>query len=306
MADSFYYGLDLSWDITQISRFNGKTGQPESVCFSGEQQELLMPAVLCRQTEGGWVSGQEAIRLAAKGEGVLVSGLLGRLLAGKEELIAGETWSANALMEQYLRKLLEICRQCYKTSELTKLAVTLPAKAEELRSLIGDIFVRIGVPEEKLKFLSRTECFMYYCINMPKELWQNDVALFDCDEEHFLYERLSCSKRKEPLTLFARSEDFSEEYRVHTAKEEPEDRKAYWFYQLAMQQLHNQPVTALYITGSGFADGWADEVMRKLCEGRRVFFGQNLYTKGACYAAKMAGEGTDADCVLLSGDMIQE
>ena len=306
MADSFYYGLDLSWDITQISRFNGKTGQPESVCFSGEQQELLMPAVLCRLADGSWVSGQEAIQLAARGEGMLVSGLLVRLMTGKEELIAGETWSADALMEQYLRNLLEICRQCCGTSEITRLAVTLPVKAEELRGPIGNIFVRIGVPEEKLKFLSHTECFMYYCINMPKELWQNDVALFDCDEERFLYERLSCSKRKQPLTMFARSEDFSEEYHIHTAKEEPAERKAYWFYQLAMQQLHNQPVTALYITGSGFADGWADETMRRLCEGRRVFFGQNLYTKGACYAAKMAEEGTDADCVLLSGDMIQE
>ncbi len=307
MSDFLYYGLDLSWDITQISRYNSRTGEPESVCFSGEQQELLMPAVLCRRAaDGGWVSGQEALRLAERGGGELVSGLLRKMLDGGQVQLAGTTWSGEALMEQYLRRLLGICRQCSGTSEIVRMAVTLPAEAEELRKPVGDSLVRLGIPQDRLKFLSHTECFMYYCINMPPELWQNDAALFDCDEEHFRYERLSCSKRKQPLTVLARSEDFTEEYSVHREKEEPGERRAYWFYQLAMRQLHNQPVTVLYVTGSGFADGWAEEALRKLCEGRRVFFGQNLYTKGACYAAKMAAEGTDAGCVLLSGDMIRE
>ncbi len=305
--ESFYYGLDLGWDITQLSRFNKKTGQPESVCLSGREQELLMPAAICRRTaDGEWFAGQEAVRLAARGAGELVSGLLGRLMIKDSIVLGGKEYTPDLLMEQYFRKLSGFLRQCYGTAEVTKLAVTLPKEAEGLKETLTEVFSRVGIGKEKLCFVSHTECFMYYCINMPQELWVNDVALFDCDEQHFYYERLSCSKKRQPIVVLAREEDFSEKYKKLTAKDETQERKGYWFYNLAVQLLQGQPVTTLYITGAGFAGGWADEAMKKLCEGRRVFFGQNLYTKGACYAAKMTTDGSNADYMLLCGNMTQE
>lgn len=33
MSDFLYYGLDLSWDITQISRYNSRTGEMILVRF---------------------------------------------------------------------------------------------------------------------------------------------------------------------------------------------------------------------------------------------------------------------------------
>ena len=111
--ESFYYGLDLGWDITQLSRFNQKTGQPESVCLSGKEQELLMPAAICRRTaDGKWFAGQEAVRLAARGAGELVSGLLGRLMAEGSIVLGDKEYTADLLMEQYFRKLSGLLRQC--------------------------------------------------------------------------------------------------------------------------------------------------------------------------------------------------
>ena len=50
--------------------------------------------------------------------------------------------------------------------------------------------------------------------------------------------------------------------------------------------LHGQVITTVYMTGKGFADGFADAIMTQLCVGRHVFRGDNLYVFGACFIAR--------------------
>ena len=81
--------------------------------------------------------------------------------------------------------------------------------------------------------------------------------------------------------------------------------KEYTFETIANTVLYKQIVSTLYFSGRGFSNSWADEVIKSLCAGRRVFIGQNLYTKGACYAAKeMSGEENLNNIILLNDEMI--
>lgn len=307
MDNAFYCGLDLGSEMVQASYYSWKARQPESISISREEQEFLMPAVLCKKTEASeWLAGEEAVRCASKGEGELVNGLFSRLLSGREAIIAGKKYSARQLMEQYLRWLLHMIEQCAGTAKFTVLAVTLPEAAEGLRAVLADIFSGLGVPKERLMFLSHTECFACYTVNMPPELWMNDVALFDYNEEGFYFERLRFARKRQPLPVVSERRDLTEELTLQDIARETPERKSYWFYNLAMQQLKKQQVTALYVTGSGFAGGWPEEALRMLCDGRRVFFGQNLYTKGACYAAKMAGDKSDRNFIFLNDHMIRD
>ncbi len=80
---------------------------------------------------------------------------------------------------------------------------------------------------------------------------------------------------------------------------------AYIFENIANTALYKQIVTTIYITGSGFEGGWAEDAIKSLCVGRRVFFGQNLYAKGACYAAReLSGESSLHDVMLLGEDRV--
>jgi hypothetical protein len=59
------------------------------------------------------------------------------------------------------------------------------------------------------------------------------------------------------------------------------------------------------VTGQGFEKPWAKDALTSLCAGRRVFRGQNLFTKGACYAAReLSGEGKLDHCLFLDEEMI--
>jgi hypothetical protein len=73
---------------------------------------------------------------------------------------------------------------------------------------------------------------------------------------------------------------------------------------MANQLLFKRLTTSLFFTGTGFVGDWVDNTLKKLCVGRRVFKGQNLYTKGACYAAWALYYGELKEYLLLSDEMI--
>ena len=42
-------------------------------------------------------------------------------------------------------------------------------------------------------------------------------------------------------------------------------------------------VSSVYLTGEGFENNWYPASLKVLCNGRRAFLGNNLYSRGACY-----------------------
>ena len=64
-----------------------------------------------------------------------------------------------------------------------------------------------------------------------------------------------------------------------------EEKNRCLFLNTAKSVLYKQGVSTIYITGIGFMREWPDLALKELSIGRRVFKGQNLYTKGACFKA---------------------
>ena len=156
----------------------------------------------------------------------------------------------------------------------------------------------------RVLFLSHTECFMRYIVNMKPELWMNDTALFACDGTHFYYDRVCFARKRQLQPVLSERRDFTREYYGGGICGEEAERKSYWFYNMVMQQLSSQPVSSVFVTGAGFADGWAMDALKKLCDGRRVFYGQNLFARGACYAAAM--HRAEQEFIFLGEDMTRE
>lgn len=56
------------------------------------------------------------------------------------------------------------------------------------------------------------------------------------------------------------------------------------FLEIATQLCENRMVSSVYLIGEEFSQEWMKESLRYLCRGRRVFQGNNLFSKGACYS----------------------
>lgn len=75
---------------------------------------------------------------------------------------------------------------------------------------------------------------------------------------------------------------FSGDEAAVAAKEAQRDAQ---FSEIIEEETAERIVSCVYLIGDGYQGNWCKESLRLLCSKRRVFQGNNLYSKGACYAA---------------------
>lgn len=298
-------GIDLGVDTTQIAvSVDGK--EPESVSVAPNKGMFLIPTVLCvRNDTKDWLFGEEAIRCRNRDAGVFVQDILQRVEDGEREEIFGTSFTGDMLLERYIRKVFTALRQKYLKDEITEVFVTVKNKTEVLSNSIRRAFEAVGITGEKLEVLSYTESFMYYTVSQKKDFWTNDVALFDFDEEGLKYYQLSASKKGLPVTVTVSGVDLSDEFSYSMLSSMVEGRLAGLLKGITDKILYRQILSTIYFTGVGFDGSWADEVIKSLIQGRRIFKGQNLYAKGAAFAGIIKKHENYKDFLFLTDDQVR-
>lgn len=302
---SLIIGLDLGVDTTQISvSIDGS--EPESVSISPNKSMFLIPTVLCvRHDTRDWIFGDDAIRCRNRDAGVFVNGILEKVENGDRVNIMGAEFTGNQLLERFVRKIFTALRQRYLRDNIIKVIVTVRNKSNVLSKAIEDALGAVGFENDKVKILSYMESFMYYSVSQKKELWTNDVSLFDFDEEGLKYYQLSTSKKQLPITVTAIGHDFSDELNFTMLASMVDTRLANIFKSITDKLLYRQILSTIYFTGVGFDGSWADDVIKSLCPGRRVFKGQNLYAKGAAHCGLIESNPDYKDFLFLTDDQVR-
>ena len=133
----------------------------------------------------------------------------------------------------------------------------------------------------------------------------NNVGMFEYNLDGLSYSQISIDMKSLPYIVGVEKRALSDVMPYEMLSGTDDARLGYAFINVANTALHKQMVTTIYVTGSGFEGRWASDALKSLCNGRRVFRGQNLFTKGACYAAReLSGEGKLKDFIFLDEDMI--
>lgn len=283
-SKSIIAGFDLGTETTQIS-ISVDGSEPESVSISPNRSMYLVPTVLCiRNDTKDWMFGDEAVRCRNRDAGWYVDSILEKLETDEKIQIFGNEYTGAELLDKFIRKIYTAIRQKYLNMTVSKVVVTVKNKNDKLMAAIEKSFEALGFEKNRLMILSYMESFMYYTVSQKKDLWINDVSLFDFDETGLKYYQLSTSKKQLPVTVTVSSYDFDEELNASMMLTMTDSRLAAVFKGITDRLLHRQILSTIYFTGQGFDGTWADDVIKSLCPGRRVFKGQNLYAKGAAYA----------------------
>ena len=56
--------------------------------------------------------------------------------------------------------------------------------------------------------------------------------------------------------------------------------------EIVRKNCDQRVITSVFLLGDLFAKDWCRESLKYMCRGRRVFQGNNLFSKGACYGAR--------------------
>ena len=291
MGQGSIIGYEINEKTCQISFYNDKEMEPQTLevdadnrVYNIEIQRSDKGAGVKRDT---WAYGKEAKRLATLKEGFTVARLLSRSLANEKIEFGDETYDAVWLLSQFIQMSLQAF------PKIDGIVFSVPVLTEELAQMLRRIAVRMNIDKRHIFIQDYKESFCNYLFYQPKELWQYDAALFCCDRNEIKAYML---RRLKPglgggKTTFVTVDEVANAHMKELALVYPvlnEDRAKEadaMFCKFIQSVFDKRIVSSVFLTGEGFENNWYPKSLRVLCNGRRAFIGNNLYSKGACYTA---------------------
>jgi hypothetical protein len=300
-----FIGYDLCEDDTQISCYSYKTMEPVTIGISEGEDYSPIPTVLClEEATGKWLYGKEAKDCAAAGKEILISGFLGMIKTKEEIAVGNQKYTGLMLLEKFFRKTLMLVKNYFPAQLITRLVMTVKDTDPAMMDGIYEALSMLGIDRDRAVVISHDRAYLYYALSQNKMFWMNDVGLFDFDENGLIYYQININRRAYPMVAQIEQKNLADQLSYDMIADNRVDL-GYVFENAANTVLYQEIISTLYFTGKGFEGGWVEETIRHLCKGRRAFLGQNLFTKGACYAAReLSGEQTLEDFILLSEEVI--
>lgn len=298
-------GIDLTEDYVQVC-CAGADGELASVSITNDPARFRIPFVLCAIDESTeWLYGEEA-DATVEGEKIRkIDNLLELARTDRGLEIFGRMYPADILMERYLRRLLSAIKERADAAQIRGIVVSVRHCSRILRRNLMSSFELLGISAEKVRIISHIESFMYYVVSQNCDIWINDVGLFDFDTDGFTFYKLSFGRKQKPVNIVAEKTDLTDSLDFKMLDTGDREWLVGAFENSVSLMLHKQIISALYFTGPGFESPWADGSMKKLCNGRRIFKGQNLYVRGAGCAAKLIFDGGSEEYSFIADDVLR-
>ena len=263
-SEGAYLGIDINSRSTVLSIYKSNMEEPVTVSTVLGEENYSIPTLLAKRFGmGQWFFGEEAALKSRVKEAALVEDLFGLALRDEEVFLDGNTYQARDLMVIFFNKLFSIPGPMAAMGEVEKLVICVEQVNLEIMELMNYIAQKLDIESKKLTLIDRNECFYYYALSCKPELFLYNVALFDYNRNQ--------STRPQLVTL-----DVVNHGDITENKDE-------MFDEIIADTFGSKLFSSVYLVGDGFDGDWMKLSLSRLCKGRKVFLGKNLYSKGACY-----------------------
>lgn len=275
-------GYEINDKSCQISFDNDQQQEPETMEVDSDNYQIPLIIGKLRDT---WAYGKEAKRLVTIKEGFTVTRLLEKALSGEKVEFGEEVYDGIWLLSKFIQMSLQSFLQ------IDGIVFSVPGLTEEIAQLLRGIAMQMNIEKHHIFIQDYQESFCNYLFYQPKELWQYDAALFCCDRNEikaYMLRRLKPGLGGGKTTFVTVDEvanaHMKELAAVYPVLNEDKAKEAdSRFCKFIESVFDKRIVSSVFLTGEGFENNWYPNALRVLCNGRRAFIGNNLYSKGACY-----------------------
>lgn len=289
------YDLGDLWSQISFCRLDDK--EPETLSVVAGEQQYNFPTALCRRTETNqWVYGKEAVKLAAQGRGPSVDRLLTLAREGAEVEAGEEKLDPVALLALFMKRSLSLLGLTAFPQQIEMVMITVDELDRRTAEVLTQAASLMELQAQQVYFQSYAESFYHYMLHQPRELWMGQSLICDYEGDRLKTYRLDWNKRTTPVVAFVEDQEY--------CPMQPEDEA---LLKIAEESCGDRTISSVYLLGREFEGDWYQESLRYLCRGRRVFRGDNLYSKGACYGARgrVMPDETEKQFVFLGKDKLQ-
>ena len=270
-------GIDFGQEYSQICYYDRKAEEPRSLPVKVGSSQVEMPTCLClRSDQKTWCAGLEAEYFAREKGGFLAGDLYEISAKDTSVTIAGEKLEPWEILAHFLHEMLRLLGIADVEKNIRSLSVAMETlntvQVENLQKACREL----GIPESNTILLDYEESFYYYVMTQKIETWNRSVGWYSFENEEVSFRRMSMNSGTRPVLVRL-------EVPVRTVlSKNPEERDAE-FYTFIKDTLGKELYSSIQINGEGFDQEWAQKSVKLLCyQRRKVFYGNNLFARGAC------------------------
>ena len=184
--------------------------------------------------------------------------------------------------------------------QIDGIMVTAEVLTRPLVTLIQGMYHNLGIDREHAFIQDYRESMYYHTMYQKQELWTRNVGLFQFSGRSVTFYSMGMDNMTRPIRV-----QIEEGITIHLS----EDRRKWdeQFYNMANASLRQNMYTSLFLMGDTFDKSWAGRSIGLLCKGgRKVFVVDNLFARGACYAAREKTEGKRlGDYIFLGEELVR-
>ncbi|MBR3039897.1 MAG: hypothetical protein IKI20_04495 [Lachnospiraceae bacterium] len=304
--DRYVIGFDLNNRFAQLSYCRIDGTDPETLStVAGEEQYNIPAVILKKKANNQWVIGNAAEEAFRAGEGFIVSDLLVKSMKGENVRMGTEEYKAEDLLILFIKRAFALLPLMTSPDKIASVVVTVRHADTDTMKILGKLPELLKLEDEKIHFLSYEESFFFYMLYQKQDLQNHQVMLCDSSEGFLNIYRLEKNRFVTPAIAGVENfpyEDFV--FGPNSASGPEMDRR---FLNITDHLCENRIISSVYLIGEGFYGDWCNESLKFLCKNRHVFKGNNLFSKGACLAAKeyYSPSGYEKNLRFFGKDRIQ-
>lgn len=273
--DGLVIGLDLCDTYTHIS------------CMEPEQTWVI-PTVVCKNKNADeWYVEEEAYAHTLVGDGIMEDKLLTQVMKDGTATIGGIKYEGIYLLKMFLEKALELPKKSAGSREIASMVIAVSCLDVKLMDSLLYCADYLKIPRDRVHLISHTESFVYYVMSQKREVWSNQVGMFDLTNQSLRYYELKVQRGLRQMQVVADCENLEEGFHLDVLDNAAGARLADKILcSCADRILQKRLFSAIVLTGKGFENmDWAPEFMKQVCSRRRLFVENSLFSKGALMKA---------------------
>lgn len=310
---SVLVGYDLGEQYSQISYCIYGQSDVEMVATVVGTKQYNIPTMLCKRKDSNqWYYGKDAVKHREEEDMIPVEGLLALAKKGETVELDGETYDPVALLTLFIKRSMTLMSLIASFEKIDAIMFTVDELDDRMVEVLAQAAANLNLKTSRIYFQSHTESFYFFVLHQPPELWNYQVIACEHNGKRLKTYRMECNKRTTPIVALIEEQIYETLVIPEESEEEDIRRDAYQladerFLGILQKMCEGRIVSTAYLLGDGFRAGWNERSLQFLCRSRRVFRGNNLFSRGACYGLleKLDPSEVGAKHVFLGKDKLK-
>lgn len=290
-------GFDLGERVSQLCYYDRREGEPVSLPMKVGTGQYTFPNCLSKKPgEEEWHFGLEVEYFVGQQDEIYLDNLYELGSNGRTVTVDGKERSVGELLGIFIGNALRILGVPDPVKSISGLMITTPKLTKAMVENIREACQYMGFARNRCFLQDYEESFYYHTLYQKPDIWSRNVALFTFDQDEVAYSKLEMDKKTKPVQVRVKR---GKRVSLH---QDPVERD-FDFYELIQESLGNEVFSSIFLVGEGFDREWAVRSVPLLCRHQRhVFYGNNLFSKGACCGAKEKVEERNLKGYLYAGN----